>query len=253
MKPLHAALTRMLRLPPEPTAPAGSPGSLRVLRASDRYVRYRQLGWLIGHAGFGLFVLMAPVLALLAVALDFSGKGEVPGWASALLLVLAAGLVLGFLTMALLSFLLIELDRQYRTYLLTDRSLRVREGLRIVREITLSFANVQNVSVSQGPIERMFGISSLKVETAGGGGAGAQGMHGAFSGHAAVLRGLDDAETLRDELVAIVRRARSEALAAPVRAAEGSAAGALPLEALRAAAAESRRLREALEARMRHE
>lgn len=64
--------------------------------------------------------------------------------------------------------------------------------------------------------------------------------------------GLDDAETLGDELVGIVRRARGEAQAAQVAPAAaaptGSAGAALPLAAFRAAAAEARLLREALSA-----
>lgn len=253
MNALQNLLRRWLKLPGDPTPPAGSPGSLRVLHASDSFVRYRQLGWLIGHAGFFFFVLAAPAFALVVAAFG-AGEGEgTPGWLAAVLLALLGAVVLLWGAMAALSFIGIELDRQFRTYMLTDRTLRIREGIWIVREITLSYANVQNVSVSQGPVERLFGISSVRVETAGGGGgAAAQGGHAAFSGHAAVLRGLDDAETLRDELVAVVRRARGEALAAqvaPARAAPTpAAAAALPIEALRAAAAEARRLREALTA-----
>ena len=244
MTALNAALERVLRLPPPPESPAGSPDSLRVVRASERFVAYRQVQWLLGHAGFFVFVLLSPVLMLLAAAtgaLGPKGGDGPPAWAAALLVGLAAALVLGWGVFAALSLLMVRLDQQWRTYLLTDRSLRVREGLWTVREMTLTFRNVQNISVSQGPIERLFRIASLKVETAGGGGtAAAQAGHNATSGHAAVLRGLDGADALRDELVAAVRRARGEpdARQAP--------APALQIEALRAAAAEARQLRLAL-------
>ena len=66
--------------------------------------------------------------------------------------------------------LVIKLDYELRWYLITDRSLRIREGIWSVREITLTFANVQNVSVTQGPVQRLFGVSEVVVETAGGGG-----------------------------------------------------------------------------------
>ena len=38
-----------------------------------------------------------------------------------------------------------------------------------VREMTVTFANIQNAPVNQGPIQRALGIADLQVETAGGG------------------------------------------------------------------------------------
>ena len=56
-------------------------------------------------------------------------------------------------------------------YVMTERSLRIRRGIWVIREMTITFENVQNVKVQQGPLQRFFGISSLVVETAGGGSA----------------------------------------------------------------------------------
>ena len=41
---------------------------------------------------------------------------------------------------------LVRLDFEKRWYLVTDRSLRVREGVVNVREMTIMFANIQNIS-----------------------------------------------------------------------------------------------------------
>ena len=38
-----------------------------------------------------------------------------------------------------------------------------------VQEKTMTFSNVQNVSIRQGPMQRLFGIADLEVRTAGGG------------------------------------------------------------------------------------
>jgi uncharacterized membrane protein YdbT with pleckstrin-like domain len=103
------------------------------------------------------------------------------------------GLVLAF-TLAF-GFVVIRLDYELRTYLITDRSLRVREGALHVRELTLSYVNVQNVTLEQGPLERLFGFANVVVETAGGGG---QVQQAGSTGHRAVLRGLTDAEAVRD-------------------------------------------------------
>ncbi len=44
-------------------------------------------------------------------------------------------------------------------YVLSDRSLRIRRGIWIIRETTITFENVQNVTVRQGPLQRFFGIA----------------------------------------------------------------------------------------------
>src|SRR5262245_56911908 len=41
---------RVFRVPPEPHAPAGSPGSLRVFRAGENYYKYKLVLWGIRQA-----------------------------------------------------------------------------------------------------------------------------------------------------------------------------------------------------------
>ena len=55
-------------------------------------------------------------------------------------------------------------------YVLTNRSLRIRRGIWMIHETTITYENVQNVSVNQGPLQRIFGIADVLVQTAGGGG-----------------------------------------------------------------------------------
>ncbi len=244
-------LLRWLRLPPPPAPPPGDPRSLRVLKASERFLRYRQLQWLLTHLGVLLPALLLPMGVVMAVALGHLGKRPPPDWVAALMLALSGLVIAGWWIAAAISFALLRLDRDQRTYLLTDASLRVREGLWTVREITLGFVNVQQISVSQGPIERLFGIASIEVRTAGGGGAqqhAAAGVAGAVSGHQAVLRGLDDAKGLRDALVLAVRNARAGALPEDAGSSLGvgmaaASPGAGELAALREVAAEARCLR----------
>ena len=109
-----------------------------------------------------------------------------------------AALIVGFAVLkAIAVFAVIRIEWELRCYVVTDRSLRVREGVGSVREITLTYANVQNVTVEQGPIERMLGIANVRVETAGGGGgAGRAGL--SVGNHQARLRGIANAEQVRD-------------------------------------------------------
>jgi uncharacterized membrane protein YdbT with pleckstrin-like domain len=100
-------------------------------------------------------------------------------------------------------------------YVLTDRSLRIRRGILTIHETTISFENVQNVEVRQGPLQRFFGIADVIVQTAGGGAAHGhgKGQAGASLGaHVGILQGLEDAETVRNQILASVERTRSAGL-----------------------------------------
>lgn len=181
---IKAIVASFLKLPTGlPELPPGDHSHVEVKHASPNFLSYRLVGLFLpnllwaGSSGIGLFAAslkepqaligLVPIGILLAVILAFG-------------------------------FVVIRLDYELRTYLITDRSLRVREGAFLVRELTLSYVNVQNVTLEQGPLERLFGISNVVVETAGGGGAAAQLQQDASTGHRAVLRGLTDAEAVRD-------------------------------------------------------
>ncbi|HVQ13322.1 MAG TPA: PH domain-containing protein, partial [Vicinamibacterales bacterium] len=77
-------------------------------------------------------------------------------------------------------------------------------------------ANVQNITVSQGPLERLFGISDVKVDSAGGGGG--SGSHGQSQGqnlHVATFRGVDNPGEIRDLMLQRLRRLRDAGLGDP--------------------------------------
>jgi hypothetical protein len=80
---------------------------------------------------------------------------------------------------------------------MTDRSLRLRRGIWIIREVTVTFENVQNILVHQGPVQRLFGISDLVVLTAGGGMV-TQGEHGHTegTGHRGIVEGISTAKAI---------------------------------------------------------
>lgn len=169
---LEGLIRRLLKVPPEPEPPLGAPGSVRVFRAARGFFLYRLLGWGVGQASGFLGILAA--LAFLSFADGWSGIPEaVPGlgWLSifSVLQAIEALAIILYLIQLVVSFLLLSLDYKYRWYMITDRSLRIREGLLKVQERTMTFSNVQNVSIKQGPVQRLFGISDLEVRTAGGG------------------------------------------------------------------------------------
>jgi uncharacterized membrane protein YdbT with pleckstrin-like domain len=129
--------------------------------------------------------------------------------------------------------------------MVTDRSLRLREGIFSVKETTLTFANVQNISIRQGPLQRLLGLADVVVQTAGGGGGGDSTHHSGGpreSMHTGVLRAVDEPERVRDLILERLRLLRDAGLGdpddhhAPAHAAAGI--DAQGLEALRSAVAE---------------
>ena len=241
---VSALLARVLRVPPRPAPPIGSPGSLRIFRAAPSWVKYRMVGWFIAR-GFTL-MLLGPISLVIAGSV-VAGSEDLPGWAAVLLLALATLPLLLWLCLAGLSWLTIRIDREFRWYMVTDRSLRIREGIWFVREMTLTFANIQNVSVSQGPLQRTFGIADLVVQTAGGGGGAPEGAQGAAM-HIGHFRGIANASEVRDFVIGRMRAASGAGLGdddapAPDDAQRPSTSDADVLAALREVAAEAAALR----------
>jgi membrane protein YdbS with pleckstrin-like domain len=192
-KPLKGVALTLLKAPQDaPEPPPGSHESVQIFRASPKFLTYRMLKFWV-HLAF--FVLVEGALIVASFA---SRKPE------ASILVVGVAVIAG--VQLFLQYFTIRLDFDLRHYIVTDRSLRVREGAMIVREMTITHANVQNLRVVQGPLERLFGISSLEVDTAGGGGAAKQAGHGIGTGHTVRIAGIENAAEIRDTILAHLRK-----------------------------------------------
>jgi membrane protein YdbS with pleckstrin-like domain len=232
------------RVPPEPHDPMGDVRTLRVFRAAPGYLRYLTAGWLVSQLG-----LLMGGAAGLAALLGGAALAGAPEWLSAGLIALAA---IVFTVQAAVTFFWLRLTYELRWYKVTDRSLRIRAGIWSVHEMTVTFANVQNIGVTQGPLERLFGISNVEVTTAGGGSA-----HGKAEGgsnlHVAVFRGVDNPEEIRGLMLERLRQLRDAGLGDPddgrdPRLQAPFADGPALLSALAALRDESRALRQAASA-----
>lgn len=200
-------VTETCAVPPEPAVPPGTQGSAKVFRAATGYFRYRLGLWIAGRL-LVLAMLWGPLLFAQAVLVK-EGQAE-----EASLVAWIGHAVLGMWLLSLpVGYALRRLDQELRWYIVTDRSLRIREGVVTVREMTLTFANVQNVSVEQGPVQRLFGVADVHVQTAGGGGGEAR--PGEPSMHVGVLRGVADAHALRESVLDRVRKAGDAGLGDP--------------------------------------
>lgn len=80
-----------------------------------------------------------------------------------------AGLLLGAALLALLYLAVLSPPRRYRAwgYGIDPEELQVRRGVWTRVHTVVPLDNVQHIDVSQGPLERAFGICSLVLHTAG--------------------------------------------------------------------------------------
>lgn len=241
---LRRLVLRTLRIPPEPAPPAGDPATVRVFHAAPRYFHYKLARWAVGQLGTLIGLVVG--LVLLGTLGDRFG-----GMVSTALDVLEVFAWVAFLAQLPYSLAALRLDYEMRWYMLSDRALRIREGIVSVREKTMTFANIQQIGVRQGPIQRILGIADVEVRTAGGGSSSDEGGGGGDL-HRGYLRGVEGAEAIRDTIRDRVRRHRDAGLGDPGD--EREPAGSGPPEgdarAARAAArdllAEVKALRQAL-------
>jgi len=255
LEPVKAIMLQLLAVPPEPSLPAGSAGAARVFRASRRYLHLKLLRWAAGQAAtlVGLAAALVVYDLIESGAIDLGRHlpfaGLVPLAMGFLQWLEVFGLIV-FVLQLPLTALPIILDWELRWYIVTDRSLRIREGVWRVSELTMTFANVQEVSIQQGPLERLFGIADVRVRSAGGGGgAGAHDPESEEkSGHIGYFRGVDGAPAIRDLILERLKKQRDAevgdaepALRPP--ASPGAPTSADLLEAARELLAEARELR----------
>jgi membrane protein YdbS with pleckstrin-like domain len=173
-----------------------------------------------------------------------------PGWAFPLIWVLKIFSFLVYLLQIPITYAVRRLDYEMRWYMVTDRSLRLRYGVWKVSESTMSFANLQQVVVTQGPVQRLLGLADVKVQSAGGGGSD-QHHHQGEDMHLGLFHSVTNAPEIRDLILERLRRFRESGLGDPDEPSlpEAVAPGTAPTDTLAAARellAEARALRVAL-------
>jgi len=77
-------------------------------------------------------------------------------------------------------------------------------------EHTITFENVQNVHIRRGPIQYLFGISTIVLETAGA--TEPDGSNHFAAGNKAIMEGIENPEEVRDLIMERVRRSKGAGL-----------------------------------------
>ena len=142
------------------------------------------------------------------------GLSHWPGWLIPLLHWIEYGAILLFLCQVPVTYAATRLDFEQHWYIVTDRSLRIRTGLFSLQESTMSFANLQQVEVKQGPLQRLLGLANVRVQSAGGGATERPG-HPGDSLHTGVFHGVENANEIRDLILERLRKFRQAGLGDP--------------------------------------
>ncbi|MEL6673419.1 MAG: PH domain-containing protein [Bacteroidota bacterium] len=117
----------------------------------EKYLNVSLIGSIIGNA---LFLIPVSVGIYFATANGMLWLGLL-------------GLSLWALYFAFRLFLLVKGFRK-KAYAVRERDLIYKKGLIWQRTTTVPFTRIQHASVSEGPIEKLFGLATVKVFTAGG-------------------------------------------------------------------------------------
>jgi membrane protein YdbS with pleckstrin-like domain len=127
--------------------------------------------------------------------------GAVPAILQTLFGLQIQGILPSIITIAALLVIMLTigvwLPAYYRSieYGIDAESVRSSRGVFWKRTTTVPFHKITNIDITQGPLQRAFGIGTIHVQTAGAGGS--QGGQAEL-----LLQGIDDLEGLRDGLLA---------------------------------------------------
>lgn len=194
-----AVLSNWFLVPKQPPELPVAPGEpYQSFRPAEGFLQYMKLQFWIG-----VFVLSSLIFF---------------GWLVLTIASPIAGIIIALpaLAVAVLPQIVfyVAMHLRYDTtwYVLSDKSLRIRRGIWVINETTITFENVQNVTVQQGPLQRWFGISNVQIETAGGGGSQAGGEGNMVGPNVGLFEGVSNAREIRDLILSKLRRSQTTGL-----------------------------------------
>jgi len=225
---LFRRVVQWLRVPDAPELPSRFGDVVLATRPAPGFLRYLKFWYWFIVAGETLFELA------LVLILGFTAwQGHVSTW-------LSASLIPPIIVIAtvpdIIGFVGVHLRYDTTWYVIGERAVRIRRGVWTITEVTITYENVQNVTVTSGPVQRLFGVSTIIIDTAGAGGGG-QDAHGggARTANQGRIEGVENAEEIRDLIMTRVRASRSAGLGDGRAAPAASTPGFTPdhVEALR--------------------
>jgi membrane protein YdbS with pleckstrin-like domain len=212
---------------------------VQVFRAGANYYIWLVIVWaagaLFGALGLGL------VTFALSQELD-----RAPAVVDIALLILLPLAWLAWLAGVIITFVSRRINFRLRWYVVTDRSLRIRSGVFSIKELTMTYRNVQEIRVTAGPLENAMGLATVEVHAAGGGRSAGSSSKQGGGGHVGKLEGLANANEIRDLIAARLRRYRDAGLGDPLPNVSAIAGDAASIDAAKHVLQEAKGLRAVL-------
>jgi len=106
--------------------------------------------------------------------------------------------VVGWLILGLLILLWIPAFYKSLEYVIDSDSVKMKKGVFWKKRVTVPFTKITNLDVTQGPVQRVFDIGTIHVQTAGAGGP--QGAQAELK-----LLGVRDLDEVKDTIMGRVR------------------------------------------------
>ncbi|MCA9192515.1 MAG: PH domain-containing protein [Planctomycetales bacterium] len=192
-------ITRWLKVPELPPALLGAEDrDIRRFRPAQGFLRYQKLFFWIGLTIFDGALFIAWIVLLLAAP-----------WIGIILTPIIWAIMI---LPDIVAYIAIHVRYDTTWYVLSDRSLWIRRGIWTIHETTITYDNIQNVSIQQGPVQRHFGISNVIVETAGGGMVASPHGQSTNNGHVGLLEGIDNAAEVRELILEKWQQSRTDGL-----------------------------------------
>ena len=104
-----------------------------------------------------IFLVVVVVIAGVALAL---GPDELEAW-------MVVAVVGGFVALTLISVVLKILEVRNIGYQVREHDLSYRNGVIVKRVQTVPFVRVQHARMRQGPVQRLFSLATLNINSAG--------------------------------------------------------------------------------------
>jgi len=205
---IWSALVRWFRVPhAPPDLPVGRDEQAVTFQPDDGFLKYLKLRFWIFAIVLDLAILIGWIVLVV-----------INWWVGLLLLPIALFLAI---VPDVIAYIGVHLRFDTTWYVMTDRAVRIRRGVWAIQETTITYDNVQNVKLTQGPVQRMCGIASVLIETAGAGGVSQQGQSVSNQG---LIEGIANAQEVRDRIMSRARLSQTSGLGdeGPMQAMHGS-------------------------------
>lgn len=111
------------------------------------------------------------------------------------------------------AFLLTPVYYRSVQYRLTDSELVVRRGIVVRAEDVVPYTMITNIAVRRGPIQRLLGLATLHVHTAG---------YSQQAGTEAKIEGMEDGDKVRAQLLDLIHKHQMHTAARPAPAVEAA-------------------------------